>query len=209
MTDTKERILDTAERAFAEHGFAGTSLRSIIAEAGVNLAAVHYHFGTKEELLEAVVMRRVEPVNRERLAMLETCELAAAGSPPQLEGILRAFIEPTLRVARQPGGDRFVRLMGRIYAETDLLPGLFQSKLRQVIDVFYQALCRSLPELESQELLWRAYFAIGATAHALRGFNNCTALIPLHSDDIEATLARLIPFLAAGFRVPVPCPQEK
>jgi AcrR family transcriptional regulator len=208
MTDTKERILDTAERAFAEHGFDATSLRSIIAEAGVNLAAVHYHFGTKEKLLEAVLMRRFEPVNRERLAMLETCELAATGSPPQLEGVLRAFVEPMLRVSQQPGGDRFVRLVGRIYAETDLLPGLFQSRARPVIDVFYRALCRALPELDSQELLWRAYFAIGATAHALRGFGG-TGLIPLHSDDIEATLARLIPFLAAGFRAPAPCPQEK
>jgi AcrR family transcriptional regulator len=68
--DTKERILDAAERLFAAHGFAGTSLRAVTKEAGVNLAAVHYHFGTKEDLLRAVLSRIVIPVNRERLEML-------------------------------------------------------------------------------------------------------------------------------------------
>ena len=97
MTGTKQRILDVAERLFAERGFSGTSLRTIIGEAGVNLAAVHYHFHSKDALLEAVILRRLEPVNRERLAMLEACEHAARGGPPAVEDILRAFIEPTVR----------------------------------------------------------------------------------------------------------------
>ena len=71
MTDTKEKILDTAERLIGEQGYAATSLRQIIAEAGVNLAAVHYHFGSKEDLLDAVVVRKAGPVNEARLARLD------------------------------------------------------------------------------------------------------------------------------------------
>ena len=77
MTDTKEKILDTAERLIGERGYAATSLRHIIAQAGVNLAAVHYHFGSKEGLLDAVVERKAAPVNQARLAWLERVETEA------------------------------------------------------------------------------------------------------------------------------------
>ena len=82
MTDTKEKILDTAERLIGEQGYAATSLRQIIAEAGVNLAAVHYHFGSKEDLLDAVVVRKVTPVNEARMAWLERVEAEAGRRPP-------------------------------------------------------------------------------------------------------------------------------
>src|SRR3954471_3227822 len=104
MNETKLRILDTAERLFAESGFAATSLRQIISEAGVNLAAVHYHFGSKDELLDAVVTRKAAPVNEERLALLDGLP-AEAGIP----AILDAFLTP---MARKAGANpQFVRLM--------------------------------------------------------------------------------------------------
>ena len=77
MSETREKILDTAERLIGEQGYAATSLRQIITEAGVNLAAVHYHFGSKEELLDAVVMRKAGPVNEARLAALDLVEQEA------------------------------------------------------------------------------------------------------------------------------------
>src|SRR5580704_18486326 len=89
--DTKQRILDSAERLFADNGFDSTSLRTIIADAKVNLAAIHYHFHSKEALLDAVILRRLEPINRQRLAMLDECERASAGRPT-LEGVLEAFV---------------------------------------------------------------------------------------------------------------------
>ncbi len=199
MTDTKDRILDTAEKAFADNGFDGTSLRSIIAEAGVNLAAVHYHFGSKVELLRAVLMRRIAPVNVERLAMLDACEQAAGDGPLAVEGVLRAFVAPTLRVAQQPDGERLVRLAGRLYAETDLLPRLIKERMGAVIDRFFNALRRALPELSEEELKWRIYFASGTMAQALRAFGS-HGMLPGKTNDIDATLARLVPFLAAGFR---------
>ena len=86
MNHTKERILDTAERLFSEHGYSATSLRSIIAGAGVNLAAVHYHFHSKEALLEAVILRRSVPANLERLALLDRFQKEANGNPPAGKG---------------------------------------------------------------------------------------------------------------------------
>ncbi|HMC58416.1 MAG TPA: helix-turn-helix domain-containing protein, partial [Candidatus Solibacter sp.] len=93
VQDTKQKILDTAERLFGEQGYDATSLRHIIAEAGVNLAAVHYHFGSKEELLDEVVVRRAGPVNEARIAMLDRLE--AAEGPPVVEKVLEAFLLPT------------------------------------------------------------------------------------------------------------------
>ena len=92
--DTKERILDTAERLFADHGFPATSLRDITQEAGVNLAAVNYHFGGKEGLLIEVLERKIAPVNRSRLAQLETLETAAGSDPVPTEHLVRAFVTP-------------------------------------------------------------------------------------------------------------------
>src|SRR5271156_1240304 len=89
--DTKTRILDVAEKLFGENGFDGTSLRDITTEADVNLAAVNYHFQSKDSLIDAVIARRIEPVNQQRLEMLD-----AAGPNPSLEKILTAFLAPVL-----------------------------------------------------------------------------------------------------------------
>src|SRR5437867_413927 len=90
--DTKQRILDSAERLFAQSGFAATSLRSIIADAKVNLAAIHYHYHSKEALFDAVILRRLEPINRERLELLDAYERSAADGKASLEQILEAFL---------------------------------------------------------------------------------------------------------------------
>ncbi|MBI1786091.1 MAG: TetR/AcrR family transcriptional regulator [Acidobacteria bacterium] len=203
--DTKQRILDTAERLFAEQGLAATSLREIIGQAQVNLAAIHYHFGSKEDLIEAVVLRRVEPVNRERLAMLDACEAAAADRALPIEGVIEAFIVPTLRVATDParGGRPFVRLMGRLHTEsTDLIALLFQKHFGVVIRRFAAAAVRAVPEAPREEIFWRMYFAVGAMAHTLV----CTEEIKAISgglcdtSDMDGMARRMIRFLAAGFR---------
>src|SRR5580692_187637 len=89
--DTKTRILDAAEKLFGKNGFDATSLRDITADADVNLAAVNYHFQTKDSLIDAVIARRIEPVNRKRLELLES-----AGPNPNIEQILIAFLAPVL-----------------------------------------------------------------------------------------------------------------
>src|SRR5260370_41736213 len=123
MPDTKQKILDAAERLFSEQGYAATSLRQIIAEAGVNLAAVHYHFGSKEELLDDVVRRRAGPVNEARIALLDCIEAEKGNAPPLVERVLEAFLLPTAEAAsRHP---QFVKLMGRMLAE-GMMPGILQ-----------------------------------------------------------------------------------
>src|SRR5215468_3830476 len=105
QTQTTERILDSAERLFADHGFEGASIRAIVEGASVNLAAVHYHFRSKEALLEAVLTRRISVVNEARLERLQQAEDAAAPASPSVEEILRAFIIPTVEFAqRTPSG---------------------------------------------------------------------------------------------------------
>src|ERR1039458_1842591 len=99
MTDTKDKILNAAERLIGEQGYAATSLRHIIAEAGVNLAAVHYHFGSKEDLLDAVVLRKVTPVNDARLAWLDRVEAEAGSGALDVEKVLESLLIPTAEIA--------------------------------------------------------------------------------------------------------------
>ena len=143
MIDTKQRILDTAERLFAEQGYDATSLRHIIAEAGVNLAAVHYHFGSKEDLLAGLVLRKIGPVNDARLAMLDEAERASAGSP-SVEAILRAFLLPTATTAAD--NPDFVKLMGRLVAEGHI-ERLAQEHFQPMTNRFIGALARCFPAL--------------------------------------------------------------
>ena len=111
--DTKQRILDAAEQLFADAGFEPSSLRAVTKLAGVNLAAIHYHFGGKAALLQAVIERRVGTINAERLRMLDAAQ--AAGTP-DVQTVLEAFLAPPLRLAGQgdPGLTHFMRLMGRL-----------------------------------------------------------------------------------------------
>jgi AcrR family transcriptional regulator len=207
MNDTRERILETAERLFAERGYSATSLRTVITEANVNQAAVHYYFRSKEALLEAVFLRRMEPANRERLEMLDRFEEAAGRRGPELEDVIRAFVVPAFRATYDPakGGRVFRALLGRLYAEGDMLPKLAAAHLVPLLSRFAVALARAMPDLVEDELFWRVQFAMGATGQAMRGtgdwevFDRARQNLP----DSEAILERLVAFLCAGFRAPV------
>ncbi len=204
--DTKTRILDAAERLFAERGYASTSLRNITTAAGVNLAAIHYHFGSKDVLLENVITRRSDVVNQRRLDMLEQFRREAGGRPVPLEQLFRAFLAPAFDMVRCSGevGLRFTRLIGRLHAEGDLPHKIMVSKFGPIVQVFHAALQESLPGLPSQELWWRIHFAVGAMAHTLR-WSQQMEMIPGDQSpppETDVTLGRLIAFLSAGFRVP-------
>src|ERR1035441_8999822 len=198
MSDTKEKILDTAERLIGEQGYAATSLRHVIAEAGVNLAAVHYHFGSKEELLDAVVLRNAIPVNEARLARLDRVEAEAGSGPPDVEKVLESFLIPTAVVASHNPG--FVRLMGRMLAE-GMMPQIVDKHFQPTAMRFISALKRALPGLPEEELLWRIHFMIGAMAHTM-----CRPpMFPLPPEgmaDLEPRMKLLVTFLSAGFRAP-------
>jgi AcrR family transcriptional regulator len=203
-SDTKHRILVSAERLFAENGFDSTSLRTIIADAQVNLAAIHYHFHSKEALLDAVILRRLEPINRRRLEMLEACEQAAGANPASLETVIEAFLAPALRVALDQHGTIFTKLMGRIFTEKSLVPRM-KSHMGEMLNRFIQAFQKAAPELPREEVFWRMQFLGGAMALTLLRGKDLEAISNglCDTSDVEATLRRLIDFAAAGFRAPV------
>ncbi|MCI0421987.1 MAG: TetR family transcriptional regulator, partial [Acidobacteria bacterium] len=167
---TQPRILDAAEKLFARHGFESTSLRAIIASAGVNLAAIHYHFRGKEGLIRAVIERRFAPINDERLRRLEVCERRADGRSPTVEEILEAFLSPMLRVGLPHSGQGrlLMQLAGRLLQPSGgMLEKAAGSEFERVAIRFLAALHRALPDLPKQEIAWRINFTIGAAARAL------------------------------------------
>jgi AcrR family transcriptional regulator len=192
--DTKARILDAAEKLFGEKGFDATSLRDITTEAEVNLAAVNYHFHSKDSLIDAVIARRVEPINRKRRDML-----AAAGANPTVEQILIAFVSPLVELdisAMAP-------LISRLLATPDPFRfQLFQKHMGPVALQFMAALVEALPNLNETEVMWRLTFMAGAMVHLLARSGHIQELTGGKCDptDRPAVLAKLVTFCAAGFR---------
>jgi len=204
---TKGRILDAAERLFAERGFDRTSLRAITSQAGVNLAAVNYHFGTKDELMHAVFARRLAPLNARRLAMLDACEAEAGDGPPAVEGVVRAFVEPIVLVGSAAGLPGLPGLLGRLYSDpSPRVQGIFLSELGETARRFSAAMQRALPTIPAAEVYWRMGFSIGAMAHTLAASWIVEQLSGglCNPSDRDRTLQHLIAFITAGLNAPVP-----
>ena len=206
-TDTKEQILDTAERSFAESGIDAVSLRAITAEASVNLAAIHYHFGSKEALVKAVFARRLIPLNRERVRLLDEVEARAGEEPLTVEDVLRTLFSPAIRLSRDPErGETFMRLCGRFYAELgEYMRPMFEELFKEVIERFMAAFRRACPELPVKELFWRTHFAVGAMVHTMCDSDRLKMISQGVCDpsDVEDTVERMVQFTAAGMRAPV------
>lgn len=198
--DTKERLLDAAEILFADHGFSDASLRGITGEAQVNLAAVNYHFGSKEELFRAVLKRTLEPMNDERLRLLDE---TLRRDPKDLNGILRAFVGPPLRLQRErgPRGADFLRLLGHAQSDpTTKVRDMVIEQFREVFERFSGALMQALPHLPPDEVIWRMIFFVGSMAHTMALSSDIRRLTQgqLPDDDTEAAVARLIRFIRGG-----------
>jgi AcrR family transcriptional regulator len=204
---TKDKILDTAERLFAEKGVDATSLRHVISEAAVNLAAVHYHFHSKESLLDAIILRKLRPVNEERLAMLNRAELEAGDRCVPVEKILESFFLPAFTMKYR--NVQFTRLLGRLQSD-GVMKRVMQEHFSDVIERFMSAFRRTTPGLGNAELMWRIHFAIGAMAHALVGGPELAAMGPEASRmDAKEVSRLLVEFTAAGFRAATPEKQEE
>jgi len=203
---TKDRILDSAEKIFARKGFDATSLRDITGEARVNLAAVNYHFQTKESLITAVLARRLDEVNARRLEMLEDCIKRAGSASPRLEAVLEAFYRPPLEVGLGENPElamAITRLLGRVYAEPERwIEDIFEQHLQPVAERFISVLRRSLPGLPDQEFFWRLHFGIGAMAHTMIHLHLLDRLSGgwCNTKDYRLVLRQMVTFVAAGFR---------
>ena len=207
---TKDKILDAAEALFMEHGFEATSLRSMTATAGVNLAAVNYHFGSKEALFQAVLTRRLDPMNRERVDLLTRFERDAKPLTLPCDQILSAMFIPALKLARdrERGGKDFLRLLGRAYADpAPFIRKFLAEQYAVMIARFKAAFGRALPDMPKRELSWRLHFIMGALSYTLAGTDALrliAELAPAETANDEMLLRRLAPFLLAGLESPVP-----
>jgi len=197
---TKQRILEAAENLFARHGFAGASLRQVTATAQVNLAAVNYHFGSKDRLIEEVFRRRLDELNARRLVALKR---ALARSKPTLEDVLAAFIKPALELSLdRSGGQAFVRVLARAYAEyNERLRKFLSDNYGHVLKEFATAFAALLPQLEKEELYWRLDIVAGALTYAMADFGVIKRRTGQSERDYRERAAQhLIRFAAAGLR---------
>ena len=197
---TRQRILGAAEELFAERGFAGASLRQVTAAAKVNLAAVNYHFGSKDNLIEEVFRRRLDELSRRRLERLAEVSQAAA---PTLDAVLDAFITPALELSLdRNGGSVFMRVLARAFAEHNSnLRKFLSDNYGHVLKEFAATFARLLPQLDKQELYWRLDLAVGALTYAMADFG----MIKRREGETERQhreqmAKHLIHFTAAGLR---------
>ena len=205
--DTKQRILDAAEHLFARNGYHATSLRGITTTADANLAAVNYHFGSKEALLEAVIVRRLDPLNEIRRGQLEALLQKAelAGELPCCREVLRAFVEPTLRL-RQQGSEAedFIALIGRTLAEPrGIAMSIFLRHMQPLLQRIFQALALSLPALTEQDLFWRMHFTMGCLSHIMRCHERYSMVPDNVNIDlpVDELIEHFLDFTTAGMEV--------
>ncbi|MGH8032908.1 MAG: TetR/AcrR family transcriptional regulator [Luteimonas sp.] len=197
---TKDRILGAAEELFAQHGFSGTSLRQVTSRADVNIAAVNYHFGSKENLVNEVFRRRMDDMSTQRLTGLKA---AQTDFPGALEAILAAFVEPALALAKdRDGGGAFIRVIARAYAEkNDGLRKFLSEQYGHVLREFARAINDCVPTLSKEQLYWRLDFLSGALTYAMADFGLIKRRSGV-SEDVhrQRAASELISFAAAGFK---------
>lgn len=199
---TRDHLLDSAELLFATNGIQATSVRDITRAAGTNLASINYHFGSKEGLVRAVVARRIEPINRERYALLD---LALSRRKVTLRQVVHAFVAPaiTMLMANPEKGQNFVRLMGRIHMGSgEMTESITVEHFAELIERFTDAMQLALPSLSRSEIYWRFHFAIGAFSQTI----SCGHLLETFTDGVCMTndpaelTDRLVGFIVGGFR---------
>jgi AcrR family transcriptional regulator len=199
---TKAQVLAAAERLFALHGFQNVSVRDITAEAGVNLASVNYHFGSKDALLFEIFRRRTAELNRDRARMLHEAADRHDGKPPVRE-ILRAFFEPPMRWSK-PDSVRRISMQFIIRARSEGTEAMREVLRTDVSHLrrFADALMEARPDLPPEEVYWRLHFCLGMTHN-----NRFAEFDRLHTlsdgltreSDTEALLRRMVDLAEAGF----------
>lgn len=201
---TSERLLDAAERLFAKRGFHGVSVRDITAAAGVDVALVAYHFGSKYKLLEAVLMRRAEVLNGERHELLQAAIARAAPHAPDLEEIIDAFTHPLLDRSGRGGigWKSYFALIAHVNNSPEFGGSLMTKTFDPVVGEFIAALRLALPGCEERDIFWSYHFLSGAltlTFAETGRIDNLSGGL-CRSTDLDDVHRRLVPYVAAGFR---------
>lgn len=201
--DTVERILDAAEALFAERGFAETSLRTITSTAGVNLAAVNYHFGSKKTLIQAVFVRFIDPLVAE---LSEQLDIVEAKDQPDLDELINILTQSIYAVHGQSARkiSAFMRLLGLAYTQSQgHLRGYLGERYGNVFRRFVGLLRPACPELGDVDLFWNTHFALGAAVFSLSNYEALSGMLESDvgvSSDMNSAVTRLLTFMAAGLQ---------
>lgn len=211
--ETRSKILDVAEELFAAEGPEAVSIRQIASKAKVNLAAVHYHFGSKDILLQDVFKRRVVPLNERRKALLDACA-PADGTPPALEDVIRAMVDPTVQLYVEAGPSarailimQFLRRAFGQAGDSDPMEPYYAPVRQRLIELVR----RALPDLSDTDLLWRINFLTGVLLYTMLGpiptrdGRGKVRSSLLHSPRIQSPAdarEQIVAYVAAGFRAP-------
>jgi AcrR family transcriptional regulator len=199
----RERILAVAQALFAEQGYAGTGTRAIAQAAGVNLALIHYHFGSKRDLFKAAYLRGAAKVTEARTTALAEARAKWPGGDIPLEVLVHAFVAPFMLNARSEEGRATMQMHARLHTEPE---GLGEEVLSMVYDettlAYVEAFQRVLPHLDRETLCWRLYFMMGAYRYTLLRTGRLEAMSggACDSGDFERAVAEIVPFLTAGLR---------
>lgn len=205
LDDTRSRIIAAAERLFADGGEEATSLRAITRAADVNVAAIHYHFGGRDDLLRAILDRKLGPLNARRLDLLDEA-VAAHGEPVPVDALLRAFLRPDLELVarlREAGQVRFCQFMGRAYSQpSPTVAGFMQVQFEPVARRLYPLLARTLPDVPTGQLEVRMWLVVAVVTALFAAATPPSEPGPVGTDDLDEQLTRLVAFLAPGLAAP-------
>ena len=198
---TKERLILTAEKLFAEKGFRDVSLRDITEGAGANVASVNYHFQSKDALEDEVVLRHIIPVNQARMSALKSLQDEYGEEAIPLRSILLAFLRPMMERMHSSSlrSDLFAKIMGRCMGDKGrALPEKFEKQVKAVITEFQVELTRSLPQLSVDTVIWRLHFSFGVVAHTLLFADRVAELSEVRDASFEASLERIVDYCEGG-----------
>lgn len=199
--ETVTAILDAAERRFAANGYDGTSIREITRDAGVNVAAVHYHFGDKPAVLRAVTDRVVVPLNARRVHLLELAQAGSAPAPAPLEAVIDAFVRPDVEtlVALHDRGPTVAHFLGRLYGDpTPWIRRMTAEQFAVVDERFLPAIAAATPHLTPEEVGWRVTRFVPALVLTFATWPTDG----MDPDTAELTVRRLVNFAVAALQAP-------
>lgn len=201
---TRQKILDSAEKLFAKRGYHGVTIRQITEDSKVDTALANYHFGSKRNLFDAVLLRRAEELNKVRLEKLEEIEAAAENGVASLEDIIDAFSHPLLDRSERggPGWKSYFALIAQINNSPEWGGKLMTEYFDPLVRRFIAALKRALPDAREEDIYWSYHFFSGALVltYAETGRIDNLSDGKVLSSDLDAVQLRMPPFIAAGFR---------
>lgn len=209
QSDTVDRILDAAEVLFAERGFSETSLRMITSKANVNLAAVNYHFGSKNALIQAVFSRFLSPFSLSLESELKRISEKHTDKPIDIETLMGIVTSCIVSVPTQnkAGVSVFMRLLGLAYTQSQgHLRKYLEQEYSRAFKLFMKHVREATPELSQVDRFWRIQFMLGTTAFTMSSIEALSGILANELDvqsSTEDVLKRLVPFLAAGLQAPL------